>query len=147
MANECIPKYEPGQDLTGHVTQAGGVIGKRCLAISADKQGVEAVSDNTTGGNIQVAYPAAGVAIVGVAGYDAPVGRKVKIVRGANKVVPIRCSVAVGFNVEVETAADGTVVPRDAVARPAGKAIGRTFRSAAINTDALVEIYGAPVAS
>jgi hypothetical protein len=80
--NECTPKYEPGQDLTGYVTQAGGVVGK---------------------------------------------------------VVPVRCSIALGWDVEVEAAADGTAVPLGTSV--GGRAIGRTFRSAAINTDALVELY------
>jgi hypothetical protein len=137
--NECIPKYEPGADLTGQVTEAGGVLGKRVLAISGDKQGVEAVSDDTSGGNILVAYPAAGGRIVGVSGYDAPVDRKVKVVRGPGKVVPIRCSIALAYDVEVEAAADGTVVPLGTAV--GGRALGRTFRAAAINTDALVELY------
>jgi hypothetical protein len=137
--NECTPKYEPGQDLTGYVTQAGGVVGKRFLAISGDKRGVEAVSDDTSGGNIQVAYPGAGGRTVGVSGYDAAQNRGVKIVRGKGKVVPVRCSIALGWDVEVEAAADGTAVPLGTSV--GGRAIGRTFRSAAINTDALVELY------
>ncbi len=136
MANECIPKYEPGQDLTGHVTQVGGVLGRRCLTISADKQGVEAVSDGTTGGNIQVAYPVAGAMIFGVAGYDAPVGRKVKVVRGKGKVVPIRAVAAIAFNTEVQSDATGQVTPLTT-----GRAVGKAIRSAAINTDALIELY------
>lgn len=145
--NECIPKYEPGQDLTGHVAQAGGVVGKRFLAISADKQGFEAVTDDITGGNIVVSYPAAGARTVGVSGYDATQGRKVKIVRGAGKVVPVTAGAALGFDVEVETNAVGQAIPRDSAARPNARAVGRTIRSAAINTDALVELYGTPVAS
>lgn len=145
MANECIPKYEPGEDLTAYANVA--LTGKRCVALVADKRGVEAVSDDVTGGNIVVGNPALGGRIVGVAGYDCPATKLVKVVRGPGKVVPIRCSIAVVFDNEVEAAADGTVIPRDAAARPAGKAIGRAFRSAAINTDALIELYGSPVAS
>lgn len=134
--NECIPKYEPGADLTGQVTQVGGVVGKRFLAISGDKQGVEAVSDDTSGGNIPVAYPAAGGRTFGVSGYDAAEQRKVKIVRGKGKVVPVTCAAALGFDVEVESDANGQAIPL-----AAGVAVGRTIRSAAINTDALVELY------
>lgn len=137
--NECIPKYEPGADLTGHVSQAGGVTGKRLLAIKADKQGVEAVSDGTTGGNIVVGLPAAGARCVGVAGYDAADASKVKVVRGPGKVVPITAGAALAVDIEVEAAADGRVVALGTAA--GGRAIGRTIRSAAINTDALVELY------
>jgi hypothetical protein len=137
--NECIPKYEPGQDLSGYVTQAGGVVGKRFLRLSGDKRGVEAVSDDTSGGQVQVAYPAAGGRTFGVSGYDAPQNRSVKVVRGRGKVVPITCSIALGYDVEVEAAADGTAVPLGTAA--GGRAAGRTIRSAAINTDALVELY------
>lgn len=132
--NEVIPKYEPGQDITGHANVA--LTGGRCVAIVADKQGVEAVSDGTTGGNIVVGLPAAGGMIFGVAGYDAAAGRKVKVVRGTGKVVPIRCSAALAFFQEVQVAVDGTVIPL-----AAGRAVGRTIRSAANNTDALIELY------
>lgn len=134
--NECIPKYEPGQDLTGHVVQAGGVVGKRFLAIVADKQGVEAVSDGTTGGNVVVGYPDAGGRTFGVSGYDAGDGRKVKVVRGTGKVVPILAGAALGVDEEVETDATGKAIPL-----AAGSPRGRTIRSAAINTDALIELY------
>lgn len=132
--NDCIPKYEPGEDLTGFCNVA--VTGKRCLALVADKRGSETVSDDTTGGNVVVGNPAAGGMIFGVAGYDAPINKLVKIVRGPGKVVPIRCSAAVTFFQEVQAAADGTVIPL-----AAGRAIGRAIRSAAINTDALIELY------
>lgn len=137
--NECIPKYEPGRDLSGYVTQAGGVVGKRFLALSGDKRGVEAVSDDTSGGQVPVAYPAAGGRTFGVSGYDAPQNRSVKIVRGTGKVVPITAGLALGYDVEVEAAADGRAVPLGTAA--GGRARGRTIRSAAINTDALVELY------
>jgi hypothetical protein len=137
--NECIPKYEPGQDLTGHVAQAGGVVGKRFLAISADKQGVEAVSDDISGGNIVVSYPAAGARTVGVSGYDASQGRKVKLVRGPGKVVPITAGAALAVDQEVEADAQGRAVPFGTAV--GGRARGRTIRSAANATDALVELY------
>lgn len=138
--NECIPKYEPGQDLTGQVVQAGGVLGKRFLALTgAGKQGVEAVSDDTSGGNLLVSLPAAGARTIGVSGYDAGDGRKVKIVRGAGKVVPIRAGAALDPDEEVEAAADGTAVPLGTAV--GGSARGRTIRAAANGTDALIELY------
>lgn len=136
--NECIPKYEPGDDLTGHVTQAGGVLGKRCLAQSADKQGVEAVSDDTSGGNVQVAYPAAGGQVFGVSGYDAAQGRKIKVVRGPGKVVPITCSANIAFGALVKAAADGTVLTWTF----GSVCVGRTIRAATNGNDALIELAG-----
>lgn len=137
--NECIPKYEPGRDLSGWVTQVGGVLGKRFLAISGDKRGVEAVSDDTSGGQVQVAYPAAGARTFGVSGYDAAQNHAVKIVRGTGKVVPILAGMALGVDVEVESDAQGRAVLLGTAA--GGRARGRTIRSCANATDALVELY------
>lgn len=136
--NECIPKYEPGDDLTGFVTQSGGVTGKRCLAMSADKLGVEAVSDDTSGGNIQVAYPAAGGPVIGVSGLDVAQNRRIKVVRGPGKVVPITCSANIAFNVLVKAAADGTVLTWTTGTVP----VGRTIRAATNGQDALIELAG-----
>lgn len=138
MANECMPKYEPGDDLTGHVSQAGGVLGKRCARIIADKQGVETVSDGTTGGNIVVGYPLAGGRTVGVFGYDAPDGRKVKLVRGPGKVVPILAGAGITFDQLVMATVTGTVIPWTF----GNTVVGRAIRSAANGTDALIELAG-----
>jgi hypothetical protein len=139
--NECIPKYEPGADLTGHVNQAGGVTGKRVLALKGDKRGVEAVSDDTTGGNVVVGYPARGGRHFGVSGYDAADTAEVKIVRGNGKVVPITASGALAYDAEVMSTADGRVETLDTGAVAGARAIGRTIRSAANGADALVELY------
>lgn len=137
--NECMPKYEPGQDLTGHVAEVGGVVGCRLLDIVDNKQGVEAVSDNTSGGNIVVGYPEAGGTCVGVAGYDCAEDGKVKLVRGAGKVVPILTGDAIDAGEEVEATATGRVVPLGTTAN--GRAIGRCWRDAANATFALIELY------
>jgi hypothetical protein len=139
--NECIPKYEPGEDLTGHVQQAGGVTGKRFLALVADKLGNETGptnqgADDTSGGNVVVGYPAAGGMVFGVSGYDAADGALVKVVRGHGEVVPVTCAAALAFFQEVQVDGTGQVVPL-----AAGRAVGRTIRSAAAGSDALVELY------
>jgi len=137
--NECIPKYSPGQDLTAHVAQSGGVTGKRLLAISANKQGVEAVSDDTSGGNIVVSYPSAGGAVVGVAGYDTAEGAKTTLVRGAGKVVPITAGGTISAGQEVEATTTGKVVALGTAG--GGIAIGRAWRDAVNNGECLVELY------
>lgn len=110
--NECIPKYEPGKDLTAEV-EGTAVTGRRLLRLRG-KQGVEAVSDDTSGGNILVSHADPAVddgRFVGVSGYDGAVGAKIKVVRGRGKVVPIESGAAVAINEEVETDAQGRVVP------------------------------------
>jgi hypothetical protein len=134
--NECIPKYEPGADLTGFVNQAGGILGCRFLALVGDKRGVETVSDDTTGGNVVVGYPAAGGRTFGVSGYDAADQSEVKVVRGTGKVVPILAAAALAYDQEVQADAQGRAIPL-----AAGSARGRTIRSAANGAFALVELY------
>lgn len=136
--NECIPFYEPGADLTGHVTQSGGVVGCRFAAIDATGEGhpTRTVTDATDGGNLPVKYPAAGGATVGVFGYDAAQGRKVKLVRGPGKVVPILCDGALAAGAEVEADATGR-----AVVLSTGVARGKVWRDAADDTLAMIELY------
>lgn len=110
--NECIPKYEPGKDLTGEVVNVA-VVGRRLLRL-VGKQGVDAVSDDTSGGNITVQHADVDEddgRIVGVSGYDGAVGAKIKVVRGRGKVVPVESGAAIAVNEEVETDATGRVVP------------------------------------
>jgi hypothetical protein len=121
--NECIPKYEPGADLTGHCS--AGVTGRRFLVLSADKQGVEAVSDGTTGGNIVVALSGVDGAAIGVAGYDAASGKKVKIVRGYGKVVPVESGGAINFGDFVKSDSTGRAIAHGGT----GRAVGRCLRT------------------
>lgn len=140
--NECIPRYEPGQDLTGHA--AAAITGRRFLRQQADKQGSEAVTDDTSGGNFPVAHAAPASLsgrMIGVSGYDQPtVGKKVKIVRGAGKVVPVESGAAIGFGVEVETDASGRAVPLGTSANL--KALGVCRKAASASGQfPLIELY------
>lgn len=139
--NECYPKYEPGQDITGHANEA--LIGRRCVTIVADKQGAEAVTDDTSGGNIVVgvAKPTVNLGrIVGVAGFNAAQGDKPKIVRGTGKVVPIESGAAIAAFAEVEVDALGRVVPLGTTANI--RACGRAWRScSAAGQFPLIELY------
>lgn len=129
-ANECIPFYRPGADITGEATAA--VTGKRCLAISGD-----APAD----GGISVAHAAAAGRIVGVAVHDAAVGAKVPVILGPGHVVPITTSAIVAAFAEVEVGANGTVIPVDRVARPNSVAIGYALTGAANGADAKIKLY------
>lgn len=124
MANECIPFYEPGGNVTGHASAA--VTGKRCLKVSGDR----------TDGNIAVAHADAGGRIFGVADADAAQGKKVGVVRGPGFIVPIRAEAAVDAFEEVEVGTNGQVVPLDA-----GVPIGFAVTAALINTDAQIALY------
>lgn len=136
--NECIPFYEPGKDLTGHVTKSGGVTGCTFAAMDATGEGhpSTAVSDATSGGNLPVTTPAAGGDTVGVFGHDAAQGKKVKLVRGAGKVVPIKASGAIAAGAEVQTTAAGL-----AIVLSDGKARGRCWRDATDGSLAMIELY------
>jgi hypothetical protein len=121
--NECIPRYEPGADLTGHCTAA--VRGRRLLVISGDKQTPlgEGVTDDTSGGNVRVAESGADGNAFGVAGYDAAINKKVKIVRGYGKVVPIVSGAAVTAGDLVKSDAQGRVINAAGTGRVVGRAI------------------------
>lgn len=121
--NECIPKYEPGADLTGHCS--AGVTGRRFLVISGNKQGVEAVSDDTTGGNVLVAMSGVDGVVFGVAGYDAAINKKVKIVRGYGKVVPVESGGAINAGDFVKSDATGRAIAHGGT----GRATGRCLRT------------------
>lgn len=119
--NECIPKYEPGADLTGHCTAA--VTGRRFLVISGDKQPSEPVSDSTLGGNVLVAPSGADGDVFGVAGYDAAIGRKVKIVRGYGKIVPVESGGAVVAGALVKSDATGRAITAAGTGRTVGRCV------------------------
>ena len=139
--NECIPKYEPGADLSGQCT--ADVIGKRFLRLSGDKQGVERVSDDVSGGNVRVAManPANDSGrIVGVSGYNATAGRKVKIVRGPGKVVPVEAGAAIPVFAEVATDAVGRAIPF--VQGTTGRAVVYVIRAVTgAGVESLVNLY------
>lgn len=128
MANDCIPHFEPGDRITATPTAAVG--GKRFVAISGNQQ---------ADGTYSVAPPAAGGRVLGVAGWDAPVGSKVTIIKGAGYVVPVVVGAAgLAAGTEVQVDATGAVV-----ALAAGRAVGFLLTAAgAVGTDATVCLYG-----
>jgi hypothetical protein len=69
VANECIPRYEPGQRITGKAT--AGITGCRLCSISGNL---------TSEGNISVALAGAGAAPVGAASHDAAVDDLVTLI-------------------------------------------------------------------
>src|SRR3982751_2557720 len=125
MANELIAFKEPGADVTGQAS--ADVIGKRCLAITGNMQ---------TDGSLTVAHATAAGRIVGVAKYDALTGAKVGIIRGTNRVVPIKAAGNIAAFAEVEVGANGKVVTK-----ASGVAIGYAETAATSGADARICLY------
>lgn len=127
MANECIPLYRPGADITVQVTAA--VIGCTFVDISATR--------DVTTGLIKVATAAAASKAFGVAVKDQPViGERVPIINGPGTIVPVMFGGAVTAGAEVEVGASGR-----AVVLAAGKAVGKAIETGANNVVSFIELY------
>lgn len=126
MANECIPLFRPGQDITCLTT--GAVTGCTFVDISATR--------DTTTGLIKVTTATAAGLSFGVAAYDAASGARVPVVRGKGSVVPVLCGGAITAGAEVEVGSSGK-----AVTIASGKARGRAVETGANGVVSLIELY------
>lgn len=126
MANECIPLFRPGQDITGQTTTA--VTGKTFVDITATR-------DATTG-LIKVGTATAAGLSFGVAAYDAASGGRVAIVRGKGAIVPVTAGGTIAAGAEVEVGATGR-----AVTKAAGIARGRAVEAGTSGNDVFIELY------
>lgn len=124
MANECIPLYRPGNDVTCVTTAA--VTGKTFVAQSAAM----------TTGLISVAPATAAGAVFGVASYDAASGARVAVIRGSKSIVPVTAGGTIAYGAEVEVGAGGK-----AVTLAAGVAVGVAVSAGANNADVYVSLY------
>lgn len=127
MANDCIPHFEPGDRIT--CTPTAAVSGKRFVAISGNQQ---------ADGTYSVSPPAAGGRVLGVAAWDAPIGGKVTVIKGAGYVLPVVLGAAgLAAGTEVQVDATGAVV-----ALAAGRAVGFLMTAGgAAGTDGTVCLY------
>jgi hypothetical protein len=128
MANECIPAYRPGADVTA-TAGAGGVVGKTFVDISA-ALGVAAGTPATV-----VTATAAGLSI-GVASRDAAAGAKLHVVRGKGSIVPVTAGGTIAVGAEVEVGSNGR-----AVTLASGKARGRAWSAGTSGNDVFIELY------
>jgi hypothetical protein len=127
MANECIPLYRPGQDITA--TAGAAITGCRCVAHSAGR--------SATTGLTSVTHATAAGAIAGVSAYDAASGARVAIMRGKGLTVPITAGAAIAALAEVEVGTAGKVITK-----ASGVAIGRAIEAAAGDLAlVMVELY------
>jgi hypothetical protein len=125
MANECIPLYRPGQDISAVTT--GAVVGKTFLDYSAA----------LTTGLVSVNTATAAGKVCGVAAYDAASGSRVAVIRGKGQIVPVTSGAAVTALAEVEVGASGK-----AVTFSAGVKVGRALNTVgAANAQLWVELY------
>ncbi len=128
MANECIPLYRPGGDLTVTVG-AGGVVGKTFVNISA--------AVNPADGTLATVVTATAAGLTtGVAVRDQAAGGKVAIVRTPGAVVPVTAGGNIAVGAEVEVGSNGR-----AVTIAAGKPRGRAWTAGSNNNDVYVELY------
>ena len=128
MANECIPLYRPGGDLTA-IVGAGGVTGKTFVNISA-------AVDPAAGTVATVVTAAAAGLTVGVASRDAAVGAKLHVLRNPGVIVPVTAGGNIAVGAEVEVGSNGR-----AVTIASGKPRGRAWTAGSNNNDVYVELY------
>jgi hypothetical protein len=126
VANECIPLYRPGADVTALTT--GAVVGSTFVDISATR--------DVASGLIKVATATAAGKVFGLAAYDAASGAKVAVVRGKGSIVPVLCGGAITAGNEVEVGSGGK-----AVTIASGKAVGRAVETGANNVVSFIELY------
>lgn len=124
MANECIPLYRPGHDVTAVTT--GAVTGKTFVDWSAAlTTGLPSVNTATAAGKV-----------AGVATYDAASGARVVVQRGKGLIVPVTAGGTISALAEVEVGSGGK-----AVAFSAGVKVGRALSAGTNNNEVIVELY------
>lgn len=133
MANDCIPLYDEGDQLTVQVTAA--VVGKTFAKVSAEPVSGPALNALVDGANIRVATCTAAARALGVVSADqATVGGKAKLF--CQGVVPVTTGTGgLAAGQEVESDAAGK-----AVAYSAGIKLGVCVIGATAGNDAYIKI-------
>lgn len=124
MANECIPLYRPGNDLTAVTTAA--VVGKTFVLWSAA----------LTTGLLSAATATAAGKVSGVAAYSAASGARVAVIRGQGQIVPVTAGGTIAALAEVEVGSAGK-----AVTIASGVAVGRALSAGTNGNDVIIELY------
>lgn len=127
MANDCIPLYRPGADLTCLTTAA--VTGKRFVELSAD------TLVSSTGALASVAHATAAGPALGVAEYDAAITTRVPVIRGKGAIVPVAAAGTIAYGAYVEVGTAGKVVTI-----ASGVKVGRALQAGTNNNDVLIEL-------
>lgn len=125
MANEAIPLFRPGSDVTAVTT--GAVVGKTFVGISANR-GAD--------GLIRVNTATAATRAIGVAVRDVASGGRVAVIAGPGTIVPVTAGGAITAGAQVEVGANGR-----AVALASGIAVGLAVETGTNGNAVLVRIY------
>lgn len=127
MANECIPLYRPGQDVTA--TAGAAITGKTFVDITAALDAAD--------GTLPTVSPATGASkVFGVAARDAAKDDRVPVIRGAKVIIPVTAGGTIAVGEEVEVGSAGK-----AVKLASGVAVGRALTAGASNSDVFIELY------
>jgi hypothetical protein len=134
-ANECIPYFDSGEDVTARAEAA--VTGKRFVGISDPQDGPAnmGLDSAASGGLVVCSHAAAGSKPLGVASYDAAINGRFYVIRG-QKILPVRAGANITAGQEVEVGTDGQAIPL-----AAGIAAGRAVDSAASGADCPIALY------
>ena len=128
MANECIPLFRPGGDLTA-TAAAGGVKGKTFVDITT--------AIDAAAGTLPTAATATAAGLsIGVAAYDTAAGIEFPVIRNRGAIVPVTAGGVIAAGAEVEVGADGKAVTIDE-----GIARGRAWSAGTADHDVFVELY------
>ena len=128
MANECVPLFKPGQDISA--TASAAVTGKRFVAWTGY------FSTSTPSTLPTAAHAGAGLAVAGVAVYDAASGSRFAITRGKGAIVPVTAGAAITAGAEVEVGTAGK-----AITKASGIAVGKAMQTGVTDTDCFIELY------
>ena len=125
MANECIPVYEPGTQLS--VTAGGAITGKTFVDISA-------ALSATNGTLMTVVTATAAGKVMGVAAYDIASGARGRVI--GEGIVPVTAGGNIAVGAEVEVGSNGK-----AVTISSGRAVARALTAGSADADVIVKLY------
>ena len=129
MANESIPLFRPGQDVSA--VASANVTGKRFVLLTGGLLPLTSAKSLPTAAHATAAGP-----IAGVSSYDAPSGSRFAIQRGRGLVAVVTAGGNFAALSEVEVGTNG-----QAVAKSAGVAVGRAWSAGSTGTDCFIELY------
>ena len=144
MANECVPYYKPGSDITGEAQEA--IIGMRFVSIDGSvdpgwqpeglKGNADLVGASSTANVVPIVQTGAGEDAVGVAQRDCADGGLVTFLNEPGMVLPVRAGAAIVPGAAVQSDATGR-----AITLAAGVRLGRAWsRTTAADQIVAVEL-------
>lgn len=121
MANDCIPFFRPGEDLSAKCTAA--VTGKRFVKVSGNRTSGPGLAATGEGSVYQVAQAVAGDRAIGVSAWDGALNEIINVIVAG--IVPVTAGAAIVAGNEVQADANGQAIPL-----AAGKSLGVAMTAA-----------------